>query len=400
MKTIEINLPASKSISNRLLILNRQNNDAAKILNLSDADDTKLLEFVLNELNNKNEQYVFNLKNAGTTYRFLTAYLSLLEGNFELLCDERMTKRPIDELVEALLSIGANIKYVKNKGFPPLKMEGKKLLGGEVTLSSKKSSQFISALLLIAPSFKKGLKINIFGEQTSTPYIEMTLKLLNIFGVNFSVKENLIFVPNQKLKAPKQISVEADWSAAAIWFAFLTLSENTEFFLPLLQSKSIQGDRNLVNIYEHLGVKSTFEKNGLKISKIAKTNVDYFEQNLKNNPDLMPTLSVNLCLLGIKFKLTGLENLQIKESNRIKAIKECLENFGYIIYTQNFGEIEWKGEKRKIVNSGTVLNSHNDHRIAMACSLFLKEKNFSINNKTCVEKSYPNFWNEFEKLGI
>ncbi|MBN2662638.1 MAG: 3-phosphoshikimate 1-carboxyvinyltransferase [Bacteroidales bacterium] len=400
MKTIDINLPASKSISNRLLILNRLCFDAAKILNLSEADDTKLLQFVLNEINIKKELYSFNLKNAGTTYRFLTSFLSTLDGSYELLCDDRMKKRPIDELVDALLSIGANIKYIENKGFPPLKINGKKISGGEVTLSSQKSSQFISSLLLVAPFFKNGLKINIVGEQTSTPYIEMTLKLLNIFGASFTAKENFIFVPSQKLKAPKQISVEADWSASAIWYAFATLFINIEFFLPLLNSNSIQGDSCLLKIYEQLGVNSLFEKEGVKISKISKPKVDYFEQNLKHTPDLMPTLSVNLCLLGIKFKLTGLENLKIKESNRIHAIKECLENFGYIIYTQNSGAIEWKGEKRKIENFSAVLNSYNDHRIAMACSLFSKEKIISINDKTCVEKSYPNFWNEYEKLGI
>ncbi len=395
-KMTEINLPASKSISNRLLILNYLSANKTMIQNLSRADDTILLEDVLHQLENEQDTYEFYLKNAGTTYRFLTALLSTKKGEFTLLCDERMKKRPIADLVEALCQLGAEIYYLEDEGFPPLKIIGKKLKGGKILISGAKSSQFISALLLITPTFEQKLELFLTDEPSSKPYIEMTLSLLDEFGVKSTFSDRKIVVESQKLKPPLSYTVEADWSAAAVWYAFVSLLPEKSFFLPDLKENSLQGDSELVDIYRHIGVETEFSEKGILIHK-SSHKIVYFTSCMSNFPDLMPTVAVNLCLLGIGFRLSGLENLHIKESDRIKAITECLANFGYGVEEKMSGVLEWNG-KRKKTSKNKLVKTHNDHRIAMACSLFLLTDEVEFDNENCVKKSYPDFWQELSKV--
>ncbi len=387
----KIELPASKSISNRLLIINELSDNKIQLQNLSDADDTKLLQNILNELKTEKDSYIFNVKNAGTTLRFLTAFLSIRKGEYTLLCDERMKKRPISELVDALNKLGANISYLEKSGFPPLKITGNpKLTGGKISINGSQSSQFISALMMIAPTLPKGLTIEILKNITSFPYIKITAYLLEKQGINVKIKKNLIQIAQQKFQPQNSITVESDWSAAAVWYAFATLLDNENLFLKNLHKNSIQGDKKLIEIYQKLGIKSIQTSQGIIIKKTL-LNTDFFEINLRDNPDLMPTLAVNLCLLNIKFKIKGIENLKIKESNRISAITKCLKSFGYTLNSPDDDILEWDGNFTKKNFSG-LINTENDHRIAMACSLLATKHNIKILDFKCVEKSYPKFW--------
>ncbi len=323
--------------------------------------------------------------------------MSIRKGKYTLLCNERMKKRPIKDLVDALNTLGSNIEYLENQGFPPLKIIGNTLIkNNNVTINAEKSSQFVSALMLIAPKFANGLNIKIKSKIASLPYILMTKKLLEKFNVNVKFSHNEIQIKHQTILAPSQIKIEADWSAAAVWFAFASLLENTNFYLKDLTKNSIQGDSKLIKIYENLNIKTSSYKNGLKIQKTNKNLPVFLELNLSETPDLMPTIAVNLCLLNIKFKLTGIENLRIKETDRINAIATCLQNFGYKIYTYD-EYIEWKGELLSKKNSSPI-NTFDDHRIAMACSLFAVNQPITIKNPQCVEKSYPDYWTHFFKI--
>ncbi len=398
-KFAEIDLPASKSISNRLLIINFLNQNKTKILNLSKADDTQILLKALNQLNYKKKKYIFDMKNAGTSLRFLTAFLSFQNGVFYLKCDKRMEKRPIDELVKAINSLSGKIEYIKKKGFPPLKITGQKLTGNKVIISGKKSSQFISAIALVAPKMPNGLSIKITDKLNSTPYLKMTLDLLSEFGIKSTYSNDEIYIKNQNFIAPNKYFVESDWSAAAVWYAFVSLSEKSKIIFKNLSINSIQGDKKIAKIYEKLGVFTEFENSKVVIFNKKNAKKDFFSINLKDNPDLMPTLAVNLCLLGIKFKFSGLENLHIKESDRINAIIFCLKNFGYILKETSFGVLQWDGKKINKFYTNNI-KTFNDHRIAMACSLFSVKNNLKIENYNCTEKSYPNYWKNLRKLNL
>ena len=389
----KISLPASKSISNRLLILNALSGNKTKISNLSAADDTIILQNILQQLKSDHTNYIFDLKNAGTSLRFLTAFLSQKKGVFELQCDERMKKRPIRELVKSLELLGAKIKYLEKEGFPPIKITGTKLKTQNITISGKISSQYISALLMISPTLLDGLIIDISDKITSLPYIEMTLELMSKFGIKYKFQKNVIKIKSQNFTTPKEIIVESDWSAASYWYGFASLLNEKNFFLPNLYKNSIQGDSKLIEIYSKINIRTYFENNNVILKKINKKLPNFIELNLQNEPDLAPTLAVNLCLLNIKYKLTGLENLHIKECDRIVAIIKNLHNFGYFINETSNGILEWNGTVTKA--SFERINTFNDHRIAMAFSLFATKHNIQISNHECVKKSYPNFWENF-----
>lgn len=390
----EVNLPASKSISNRVLILNALHGNNTKIKNLSKADDTILLQNVLSELKSKKEFYCFNLKNAGTTLRFLTAYLSVQEGTFELQCSERMKKRPIGELVEALKELGAKIEYLENKGFPPLLIEGSTLTKRCTSVSLEKSSQFASAIIMLGTSLEQGVQLFIRKFEYSFSYFKLTIKLLEKFGHYCPNLGVAYFSRKRNVRHPKTFYVEADWSASAVWFAFVSLKKKSKIFLKDLQKDSIQDDSQLVEIYKNLGITTIFTTSGIIIENNENIKCNFFELDLKNNPDLTPTLATNLCLLGINFRLSGLKNLKIKESDRIESIKYNLKLFGYKLYSDE-DSLEWKGEFSKTQKNEIVCNSFDDHRIAMACSLFALFQDINLTNPSCVEKSYPNY---FESL--
>ena len=394
LKSNKINLPASKSISNRLLILNSLSNTQTVISNLSRANDTALLLNILNQLKSDKKSYSFNIKNAGTTLRFLTGFLSQKRGIFILRCSERMKKRPIGELVETLKTLGAKIEYLEKKGFPPLRITGAKLKSNKISISGKTSSQFISALLLIAPTLPDGLSITISDKISSLPYIKMTLDLLSKFGIIYNFDHNFINIKHQEFQPPKNFSVESDWSAASYWYGFASLLNKEKIVLSNLLEKSIQGDSRLIEIYSKLNIKTSFENNNVILTKNSRILPKYIELDLQNEPDLAPSIAVNLCLLNIKFKLIGLKNLHIKECDRISAIIKNLENFGFSVKETSLGILEWNGEYKQSLFDG-IINTHNDHRIAMAFSLFATKQNISINNPECVEKSYPSYWENF-----
>ncbi len=392
IKSSSVELPASKSISNRLLILNAVCGNRTEILNLSEADDTQLLKNVLEQLNSDKKKYTFHLNNAGTTIRFLTAYLSNRRGNYEIQCSQRMKKRPIGDLVDALRNLDAEISYLDVENFPPLFIKGKKLTSKNITVSLEKSSQFASAILMIAATFDDNFSITLPDCKHSFSYFEMTLKIMQRFGVECLTSGRTFVVKNEKITPPKSFLVESDWSAAAVWYAFVSLQKNVELKLPNLYADSVQGDWKLVEIYEKLGVKTVFAQNGITISQNGIGLPDFVEIDLRNNPDLMPTIAVNLCLLDVKFKLTGLENLKIKESDRILAIISNLNRVGYTLYAKN-GVLEWTGQRLQTPDTDFVkLDSFDDHRIVMACSLLATQKNIEIINPNCVSKSYPNFF--------
>lgn len=395
---VQITLPGSKSIANRLLILNKLNENKTKIVNLSNADDTKLLSNILEQLSEKKNQYTFNVKNAGTVMRFLTAFLANHEGKYNLLCDEQMKKRPINELVNVLRQLGAEINYLENQGFPPLHINGKNLISKKIQLNGSISSQYITALLLIAPTLQNGLEIELTGKITSLPYLQMTLEILQDFGINYNFIDNIISIPQQSFSSPKHYAVEADWSSAAVWFAFASLLPNKTFQLKYFDKNSIQGDSALVKIYDKLGISSIFENKVLILKNVQIKLPDFIELNLRDTPDLLTTIAINLCLLNIKFRITGIENLHIKESDRIAAVCDILNIAGYEVIETNYGTLEWNGKMNKTEAETLQMDTYSDHRFAMATSLFSAFKNVEIKNPECVEKSYPDYWKHYELI--
>tara|TARA_B100000902_G_C27321177_1_gene924605 strand:- start:1717 stop:2880 length:1164 start_codon:yes stop_codon:yes gene_type:complete len=369
----EINIPGSKSISNRVLIIRALCKTKFNIENLSDSDDTNVLK---NNLNNKKKH--INIGASGTALRFLTSYLATQEGiNCILSGSERIQERPIKELVNTLNKLGADICYVNQNKYAPLKISGKKLKGGEINIKGDISSQFISSILLIAPTLEKGIKLNIIGKIVSKPYIDMTLSIMKGFGINYSWKNNTIHIANQNYTSHKY-KVESDWSSAAFWMQIGCLSNKCIIKLKGMQKKSIQGDKKAVNIFSNLGIKTSFNNDELKIEK--NHNISFPKEiNLIDTPDLYQPLKCILFALDINCKITGLQTLKNKETDRIKAIKKELKN----LY------------KTK------VIETYNDHRMAMSFApLSLKFGKLKINNSEVVSKSYPDFWKDLKRAGF
>ena len=366
----EIDLPASKSISNRLLIIQALCKQEFVITNLSNSVDTKSLKRALKATSTN-----IDVGAAGTSFRFLTAYLSTLVGNrFILTGSNRMKERPIKELVNALLELGVEIKYLEKSGFPPLEIIGTNIKENKISIDGKISSQFISALLLIAPTLKNGIELNISGEIVSKPYIIMTLKLMEEFGIYHTWQENTIEIKPQKYSA-KDYNIEADWSAASFWYEIAALSSNCNIALNGLNKNSIQGDRKVMDLFKNLGVQNKF-KNGSIILTKKEENFISKEINLINTPDLYQPLKCTLFSKNLTTKFLGLQSLKDKETNRIKAVeKELLK-----------------------LDTTKKITTYKDHRMAMSFApLSLKYDSLQINDVAVVEKSYPNFWNDLKK---
>ncbi|MBK5286409.1 MAG: 3-phosphoshikimate 1-carboxyvinyltransferase, partial [Bacteroidia bacterium] len=317
-----VHLPFSKSISNRLLMMKAISGKKFLLKNISDADDTKLLQKLILS-NNK----VLDAQNAGTCYRFLTAYLSQKAGEWTLTGSDRMKARPIGALVDALRKLGADIKYLEKENFPPLLIKGKKLMGGELTIDASQSSQFISALLLIAPSIEGGMKLNTSGEVSSMPYVEMTMRLMEHFGIKITGNKNSIEIPQQEY-ITKEYLVERDWSSAAFWFGLAAMSDSSEIFLEGLTEESIQGDSIVMYLMKNFGVETKFTTDGAGISLLKKASQKKCEFNFSQCPDLAPVFFVLCSALGVEATFYGVKNLAIKESNRAEAIKTELEKCG------------------------------------------------------------------------
>lgn len=388
-----VNLPGSKSISNRALILNALSLSNYEIENLSVCEDTRVIKDAF--ASNTNE---FDVRGAGTAMRFLAAFLACVEGEWILKGTERMHQRPIHPLVDTLITLGANIEYLGNKGYPPLKIKGRKLEGGEVYLTANVSSQFISALIMIAPTMENGLTLHLEHEVISRPYIHLTQKMMRDYGVRVKWNEDTLKVEPQPYIA-KPYSVESDWSAASYWYSFVALMPEAEVKLMGLRKESMQGDANIINLFADLGVTTTFDVDGVILRKKKVVKGKFFH-NFINEPDLAQTFAVTCCLLNIPFFFSGLQTLKIKETDRIFALIAELEKLGYVLRETENGILEWDGE-RCLTDETIVIDTYDDHRMAMAFApASIVFKDMYINHPEVVTKSYPTFWDDLQQGGF
>ena len=389
-----VQITGSKSESNRLLLLQALYPEI-KIENLSNSDDSQLMQKAL-----ASSDEVIDIHHAGTAMRFLTAYFSIQEGRETILTgSKRMKERPIKILVDALRDLGADISYMENEGFPPLKIMGKKLTKSAVTLQANVSSQYISALLLIGSNLLDGLELTLDGKITSVPYIMMTLSLLNEIGIKTSFNDNIISVSSgsQVLEANSQLTVESDWSSASYYYSIAALSEaGTEIKLSSYKKDSLQGDSALAEIYKSFGVETTFDEASITLKKKSIT-LEPIRLNLQNSPDIAQTIAVTCFGLGLACELTGLHTLKIKETDRLVALKTEIEKLG--------GRVSITDNSLTLKPSSTIENSvaidtYNDHRMAMAFAPMALKTEIKINDADVVSKSYPDFWNDLNSLGF
>jgi len=369
----EIDLPSSKSISNRLLIIRSLCKESFGIKNLSNSDDTRSLDLALDSKSN-----LIDVGAAGTTFRFLTSYLSTLVGEeFILTGTDRMKERPIKELVDSLKELDAEIEYIEEENFPPLRIKGAELKSKKIKIDGSVSSQFISSILLVSPTIKGGLELEIKGDLVSKPYVLMTLKLMSKFGINWDWTWNKITIEEQNYKA-ENYTVESDWSAANFWFQIASLSENCNIKLNGLAENSIQGDEEVREIFKNLGVESEFVNKQLILTKIPEGTFPK-KVDLIETPDVYQTLKCTLFAKRISTEISGIQTLKDKETNRISAVEN---------------------ELRKLHQS-KIIETYNDHRMAMSFApLCLKYGKLQINNAEVVSKSYLNFWEDLKKGGF
>lgn len=388
-----ITLPSSKSISNRTLILNALSGCPQDIQNLSDCDDTEVLVKALGF-----EECDFDIKAAGTAMRFLTALLATKEGNWTITGTERMKNRPIKLLVEALRSVGGKIEYMEKEGFPPLRIHGSQLQGGKISMAGNVSSQYISALLMIAPLMKNGLTLQLKGEVVSKPYIHLTIELMKIFGVDAEWNGATIDIHPQSYK-PVSFTVESDWSAASYWYEIAALSK-VEITLKGLFENSLQGDSAVARLFEPLGINTVFTAGGV-ILKQADRQTQTMEYDFEDEPDLAQTFVTTCCLLNIPFHFTGLQSLKIKETDRIEALKNELRKLGYLLEDSNNSILTWDGKKCEAEATPTI-KTYEDHRMAMAFApaALVRQHGITIANPEVVSKSYPHYWEDLQKAGF
>ena len=387
---LRINLPASKSISNRALILNALAYSSYDIQNLSDCDDTRVTVKALDS-----NDTTFDIGAAGTAMRFLTAFLSKTVGEWIITGSERMKKRPIKLLVDALNRLGARVEYIENDGFPPLRIFGSALMGGEINLDGGVSSQYISALMMIGPYMQNGLKIKLEGNIISVPYIQMTMSMMSEFGVNVVFENNVIEIEPQTYK-PIQFKVESDWSAASYWYEILAIAGKGQIFLDGLNQNSYQGDSKVAELFEQLGVETEYQAECVLLTSTGNYTTK-FEFDFVNQPDLAQTFAVTCCLKGIPFVFGGLQSLKIKETDRIVALINELKKLGFVLIEPADGKLAWFGEKCEKAMEISI-STYEDHRMAMAFAPVALKMPIVIEHPEVVSKSYPSFWNDIEKL--
>lgn len=392
----EIDLPASKSISNRVLLLNALCATPGRLSNLAQCDDT---DAVLSALARPDASEV-NIGAAGTAMRFLSAYFATREGR-EVVIDgtERMRQRPIGVLVDALRQLGADIEYVEAEGYPPLKITGTRLHGGALTVSGSVSSQYITAILLIAPVIG-GITLTIEGEIMSRPYIDMTLALMARYGVKAEWRDNVIHVPAGEYTA-LDFTVEADWSAASYWWAMQAIVPQSRITLKGLEPQSLQGDSRIAELMSQMGVMGNWcgryldlRSNG-GVGCCCSTFAD-----LSGTPDIAQTLVVMLCLMGRPFRITGLRTLRIKETDRLEALRIELRKLGYVVKVEGDDAISWHFETTAAEASPHICTYH-DHRMAMAFApAAIRFPGLIIDDAQVVSKSYPLFWEHLRQVGF
>lgn len=388
-------LPGSKSVANRALIIHALSYSPYPIENLSDSDDTRVMEKVFNSNTNH-----FDIGHAGTAMRFLTAFLAQIVGEWILTGSERMKQRPIGILVDALNKLGARIEYLENEGFPPLKIYGSHLKGCILELDGSVSSQYISALLMIAPTLEGGLTLRLKNKITSRPYIDMTLKLMEQFGVQSVWKGNEIHITEQTYKA-RPFSVEADWSGASYWYEMAVMAEDVDVELIGLTTESLQGDAQIAKWFEQLGVDTIPTEKGSRLVKNGKPLPKNLNLNFIENPDVAQTFAVVCVMKQIPFHFTGLETLKIKETNRIAALQDELSKFGAQIAEPAHGELKWDGTFPLEKQTVPEIETYHDHRMALAfapaCQIYGP---VAILDPMVVSKSYPNYWEDLKKVGF
>jgi 3-phosphoshikimate 1-carboxyvinyltransferase len=386
-----LHLPSSKSLSNRALILNALSGNQSIVSNLSSARDTQLMQKLINS-----PDKMIDVMDAGTTMRFLTAYFALTGKNKIMTGTDRMKQRPIALLVDALRKIGAEISYLEQEGFPSIEIQsfqGQKT--NEVTIPGNVSSQYISALMMVAPHLPQGLRINLEGKIGSRPYIEMTIALMEQFGIKVKWEDQIIRVSRMEF-GKTSYRVEPDWSAASYWFAFTALAEKATITLPDVQEFALQGDKAIIEIMDKLGVHSEFKNGDLLLSK--KEHQSQLDWNFTDCPDLAQTILPVCAAKGISGSFTGLESLRIKETDRIDALQKELSKIG-AVFTE-LDNAHWEFTPGKINHSSIVIDTYHDHRMAMGLAPLATLIDVQINEPQVVNKSYPDFWEDMKSIGF
>ena len=398
----EVKLPASKSISNRALVMNALAGNKVMPDNLSDCDDTRV---ILDALRRMPE--TIDIGAAGTAMRFMTAYLAAVPGSHVLTGTERMKHRPIRALVDALRYIGADIEYEGEEGYPPLRINGRRLEGGVIEMPGDISSQYISALLMIGPVLERGLELRLTGEVVSRPYIDLTMCMMRDFGADAEWTDVDTITVRPKPYEPRPFFIESDWSAASYWYETLVLAEDGESEISLdgLTDGSRQGDSAVKYLFSMLGVRTVFKTRErgvpttvtLKRVEPVPPRLDY---DFVNQPDMVQTFVVCCALAGVPFRFTGLASLKIKETDRVEALKTEMRKLGYVVRETAAGELSWDGE-RCLRAGNIVIDTYEDHRMAMAFApAAMAFPGLAINNPQVVSKSYPHFWDELRRAGF
>lgn len=388
-----VELSASKSESNRALIIQHLCS-GVNIQNLSNAGDTQTLKHLLKEL-----PHIMDVGAAGTTMRFLTAVLAISNKDYVLTGSERMKERPIHILVDALGHMGAKIEYLQKEGYPPLKITGKPLMGGTVKMQGDVSSQYLSALLLIAPVLTKGLVIEFTSELVSVPYLKMTIAMMQHFGAKVELTENKVLVQPTGYQ-PSNFCIEADWSAASYWYEIVALSHSASIELVGLKKESLQGDSALVDVFRQFGVTTQFTSEGVRITKdVSLVTREPVSIDCESTPDLAQTYACTAAGLGMELTLTGLQTLRIKETDRINALQTELRKFGIEADCPQPSSLSVAASS--ITNPKLPIKTYHDHRMAMAFApLAMVTDSVAIENPSVVAKSYPGYWEHLQNVGF
>ncbi|HEU4718142.1 MAG TPA: 3-phosphoshikimate 1-carboxyvinyltransferase [Bacteroidia bacterium] len=397
----EVKLPLSKSECNRLLVIRAITGTKVPVPQISDAEDTVSLRRILEQLETHTDGDTYDVGPAGTAMRFLSAYLSSIPGVFHLTGTARMKQRPIGILVKALQQLGADIEFPEKEGFPPLKIFGGPLTGGEIEMDGSVSSQFVSALLMIAPTMHKGIVIRFKGPIVSRPYIDMTIRIMERFGVSPVWDGDTLSVSSQQYLVDdkeEQFRLEPDWSAASYWYSMVALADEADIFLPGLHKNSMQADSVCALLFPFLGVTSTFEANGVRLTKNGY-RPNAFAFDFEDSPDIVQTVAVTAAALKIPTLMCGLNTLRVKETDRIAALKNELAKIGVKCEEPAAGLLDIRSFDGKTVSPLTI-STYDDHRMAMAFApLAIKHPGIVIENPGVVKKSYPGFWEEVKRVG-
>jgi len=392
----EIIISGSKSETNRLLLLQALYPNL-KIENASNSDDSEVMKNALQSASNSSE---INVHHAGTAMRFLTSFYAIQEGSEAVISgSDRMHERPIKILVDALNQLGGNISYLKEEGFPPIKIIGKKIQNNKVLIDANVSSQYITSLMLVGSSLQNGLEIQLKGTITSIPYIKMTLSVLQSLGIKAEFNNKTVSIPKTEKLTTDVFVVESDWSSASYFYSLIALSKiDTEITLGYFKQNSLQGDSVLAEIYKNFGVQTSFINNKIILNKVKNLSIKNINLDLNNAPDIAQTIIVTCLGLGIMCNLTGLHTLKIKETDRLQALKNELEKFGAEV-SISVDSIQLNNSVN-FQNETIAIETYQDHRMAMAFAPLVLKQSLVIKNANVVSKSYPNFWNDLKLLNI